>query len=65
MLHDRRTPINTRQFQLFMELSMQVMDDEALGSFSRPLWWGSYGLLARATVSITEPCFPPRFNRAA
>lgn len=54
MLHAPCTPINTRQFQLFMELSMQVMDDEALGSFSRPLWWGSYGLLARATVTASD-----------
>ena len=32
---------------------MQALDDEALGAFSRRLPWGSYGMLARA--SITSP----------
>lgn len=30
---------------------MQQLDDEALGWFSRPLPWGSYGMLARASLS--------------
>lgn len=54
MLRDPCTPISTRQFQHFMELSMQHMDDEALGWFSRALWWGSYGLLARASVTAAD-----------
>ncbi len=30
---------------------MQELDDEALGWFSRRLPWGSYGMLARASIS--------------
>ena len=32
-------------------LAMQELDDEALGWFSRRLPWGSYGMLARASLS--------------
>lgn len=46
--------VETAQFQCFMERSMRLMDDEALGWFSRPLWWGSYGMLARASFSAPE-----------
>ena len=31
--------------------AMQELDDEALGAFSRRLPWGSYGMLARASLS--------------
>jgi hypothetical protein len=31
--------------------AMQELDDEALGWFSRRLPWGSYGMLARASIS--------------
>src|SRR3990167_346259 len=30
---------------------MRELDDEALGWFARPLPWGSYGMLARASLS--------------
>ena len=33
------------------DVAMRELDDEALGWFSRPLPWGSYGLLARASIS--------------
>ena len=33
--------------------AMQELNDEGLGAFSRKLPWGSYGMLARA--SITSP----------
>jgi len=31
--------------------AMQALDDEALGAYSRRLPWGSYGMLARASLS--------------
>jgi AraC-like DNA-binding protein len=39
------------QFERLSALAMQALDDEALGWFSRRLPWGSYGMLARASVS--------------
>lgn len=33
--------------------AMQELDDESLGAFRRKLPWGSYGMLARA--SLTSP----------
>jgi AraC-like DNA-binding protein len=33
---------------------MQELDDEALGAFSRKLPWGSYGMLARASLSSPD-----------
>lgn len=45
--------ITARQMELLSGAAMQELDDEALGAFSRRLPWGSYGMLARA--SITSP----------
>jgi AraC-like DNA-binding protein len=45
--------ITARQMEVLSGAAMQALDDEALGAFSRPLPWGSYGMLARA--SITSP----------
>jgi AraC-like DNA-binding protein len=45
--------ITAAQMELISGVAMQQLDDEALGSFSRRLPWGSYGMLARA--SITAP----------
>ena len=39
--------------ELLSAAAMQELDDESLGAFSRQLPWGSYGLLARA--SLTAP----------
>ena len=39
------------QFERISGLAMQALDDEALGWFSRRLPWGSYGMLARASIS--------------
>ena len=39
------------QFERLSGLAMQALDDEALGWFSRRLPWGSYGMLARASIS--------------
>ncbi|TAG34636.1 MAG: AraC family transcriptional regulator [Polaromonas sp.] len=45
--------ITARQMEVLSGTAMQALDDEALGAFSRRLPWGSYGMLARA--SITSP----------
>jgi len=42
-----------RQMELLSGAAMQELDDEGLGAFSRKLPWGSYGMLARA--SLTSP----------
>ncbi len=39
------------QFERLSGLAMQTLDDEALGWFDRRLPWGSYGMLARASLS--------------
>ncbi|RYF38021.1 MAG: AraC family transcriptional regulator, partial [Comamonadaceae bacterium] len=45
--------ITARQMELLSGAAMHELDDEALGAFSRRLPWGSYGMLARA--SLTSP----------
>ena len=45
------TRVTAWQFERLSGLAMQALDDEALGWFSRRLPWGSYGLLARASIS--------------
>jgi AraC-like DNA-binding protein len=42
-----------RQMEVLSGAAMQELDDEGLGAFSRKLPWGSYGMLARA--SLTSP----------
>jgi hypothetical protein len=37
--------------ELLSGTAMQELDDEGLGWFSRRLPWGSYGMLARASLS--------------
>lgn len=43
--------IRAWQMERLCQAAMQELDDEALGWFSRRLPWGSYGLLARASIS--------------
>lgn len=43
--------ITAWQLQQLSGYAMQELDDEALGWFSRRLPWGSYGMLARASIS--------------
>ena len=43
--------ITAWQMQQISGTAMQELDDEALGWFSRRLPWGSYGMLARASIS--------------
>jgi AraC-like DNA-binding protein len=50
-LHDPSARINARQMEQISGAAMQELDDEALGWFSRRLPWGSYGMLARASIS--------------
>ena len=43
--------ITAWQMEKLSGCAMQELDDEALGWFSRRLPWGSYGMLARASIS--------------
>lgn len=43
--------ITARQMEVLSGTAMQALDDEGLGAFSRKLPWGSYGMLARASIS--------------
>ena len=43
--------ITAWQMETLSGTAMQELDDEALGWFSRRLPWGSYGMLARASIS--------------
>jgi AraC-like DNA-binding protein len=43
--------ITARQMEVLSGAAMQELDDEGLGAFSRKLPWGSYGMLARASIS--------------
>lgn len=43
--------ITALQMEWLSAAAMQALDDEALGWFARPLPWGSYGMLARASLS--------------
>jgi len=51
LLQDTQARVTATQFERLSLLAMQALDDEALGWFSRPLPWGSYGMLARASLS--------------
>ncbi len=42
--------ITALQMELLCAHAMRELDDEALGWFSRRLPWGSYGMLARASI---------------
>ena len=51
MLTDSKSRISAEQMECISGAAMQELDDEALGWFSRRLPWGSYGMLARASIS--------------
>jgi len=51
LLTDAGARITTAQMEAVSGAAMRELDDEALGWFARPLPWGSYGLLARASLS--------------
>jgi AraC-like DNA-binding protein len=46
--------ITARQMEVLSGAAMQELDDEGLGAFSRRLPWGSYGMLARASISSPD-----------
>ena len=48
---DPAARITAAQMEQISGAAMQELDDEALGAFSRRLPWGSYGMLARASIS--------------
>jgi AraC-like DNA-binding protein len=52
-LDDPAARITATQMEVISGAAMRELDDEALGCFDRALPWGSYGLLARA--SLTSP----------
>ncbi|MEX1167150.1 MAG: AraC family transcriptional regulator, partial [Hydrogenophaga sp.] len=43
--------ITAAQMEAVSDAAMRELNDEALGCFSRALPWGSYGMLARASLS--------------
>ena len=51
LLQDDAARITAWQMEQISDAAMQELDDEALGWFSRRLPWGSYGMLARASIS--------------
>lgn len=51
LLHDAQARVSAAQLEAISAFAMQQLDDEALGWFTRRLPWGSYGMLARASIS--------------
>jgi AraC-like DNA-binding protein len=51
LLQQPATHITAAQMETVSGAAMRELDDEALGWFARPLPWGSYGMLARASLS--------------
>ena len=49
-----RGRISALQMEWLSGAAMQALDDEALGAYSRRLPWGSYGMLARASLSAPD-----------
>ncbi len=50
-INDPHARITAAQMEAVSDAAMRELDDEALGCFSRALPWGSYGMLARASLS--------------
>jgi AraC-like DNA-binding protein len=51
LLSDASARITAAQMEAISGAAMRELDDEALGWFGRPLPWGSFGMLARASLS--------------
>lgn len=51
LIHQSRERITALQMEALSDAAMRELDDEALGWFERRLPWGSYGMLARASIS--------------
>jgi AraC-like DNA-binding protein len=54
LLRQPQARITARQMEVLSGAAMQELDDEALGAFARRLPWGSYGMLARASLSSPD-----------
>ncbi|RYY69913.1 MAG: AraC family transcriptional regulator [Comamonadaceae bacterium] len=46
--------MTARQLELLSAAAMEELDDEGLGAFERRLPWGSYGMLARASLGAPD-----------
>jgi AraC-like DNA-binding protein len=53
-LHKADARITARQMEMLSAAAMEELDDEGLGAFSRRLPWGSYGMLARASLGAPD-----------
>ncbi|MFC5500315.1 AraC family transcriptional regulator [Caenimonas terrae] len=53
-LHKPEGRITAAQMEVLSGAAMQELDDEGLGAFGRRLPWGSYGMLARASLSAPD-----------
>jgi AraC-like DNA-binding protein len=51
LLGNASSRITAAQMELVAGAAMRELNDEGLGWFARPLPWGSYGMLARASLS--------------
>lgn len=63
LLHAQITPqelsdpngcVTAGQVERLSAYAMHELDDEGLGAFSRPMGWGSYGMLVRASLSSPD-----------
>ena len=54
LIHQNRERITALQMEALSDAAMRELDDEALGWFERRLPWGSYGMLARASISAPQ-----------
>ena len=46
--------MTSRQMETLSAVAMRELDDEGLGAFRRKLPWGSYGMLARASLGAPD-----------
>jgi AraC-like DNA-binding protein len=53
-LHKPEARMTARQMEILSAAAMQELDDEGLAAFERRLPWGSYGMLARASLSAPD-----------
>jgi AraC-like DNA-binding protein len=53
-LQQAHARMTSRQMEILSGAAMQALDDEGLGAFGRRLPWGSYGMLARASLSSPD-----------
>ena len=54
LINDANERITALQMEALSDAAMRELDDEALGWFEHRLPWGSYGMLARASISAPQ-----------